>query len=397
MSPSTIRRIIKPERPPLPVVVLEPVTDLGQEVILIRFRENREIISRLKELSGASWSSRLQCWYITGRSFSLPLFFNHFKGYAYIDYSALRPVAGKRAAAGPEVPRVRDIPKATDKRLSPEQTSALNAYRRWLSHRRYSESTIKTYTGMIRVFLKESGDRQLCTITNDDIVDYIYTHVVDKGFSFAYQNQMVSALKLFFRVVTNSEINIEAIRRPRPEHRLPSVLSREEVKQVITAPANIKHRTMLSLIYACGLRRGELLSLKPGDIDSRRRLLIVRQSKGNRDRVVPISGKVIEMLREYYRSYRPKTWLFEGERAGQQYSPASLQKVLKQSVRKAGINKPVTLHWLRHSYATHLLESGTDLRYIQELLGHKSSKTTEIYTHVSVSSIQKIKSPFDDL
>jgi len=154
---------------------------------------------------------------------------------------------------------------------------------------------------------------------------------------------------------------------------------------------------MLSLMYACGLRRSELLNLKPQNIDSKRHLLIIRNAKGRKDRVVPISDKLIEMLREYYKEYKPKVWLFEGQKAGEPYSETSLQKVLKIALAEAGNKKPVTLHWLRHSYATHLLESGTDLRFIQELLGHKSSKTTEIYTHVTEKSLQKIKSPFEDL
>ena len=156
-------------------------------------------------------------------------------------------------------------------------------------------------------------------------------------------------------------------------------------------------KTILSLIYACGLRRGELLRLKPQDILSDRNLLHIKQSKGKKDRVVPLSPKLLEMLREYYKSYRPKVWLFEGQKQGTPYSEKSLESILKQAITKANINKPVTLHWLRHSYATHLLESGTDLRYIQELLGHNSSRTTEIYTHVGSKNIQQIKSPFDDL
>jgi integrase/recombinase XerD len=175
------------------------------------------------------------------------------------------------------------------------------------------------------------------------------------------------------------------------------VLSKEEVASILNASINQKHRTMLSLIYACGLRRSEVLNLKPKDVDSKRGMLTIRNAKGRKDRLVPISGKVIEMLRSYYKAYRPKVWLFEGQFEGTPYSEQSIQSVLKQAVRAAGIKRPVTLHWLRHSYATHLLESGTDLRYIQELLGHKSSKTTEIYTHVSMKSLQKIKSPFDDL
>ncbi len=140
-----------------------------------------------------------------------------------------------------------------------------------------------------------------------------------------------------------------------------------------------------------------MLNLKPENIDSKRHLLIILNAKGKKDRVVPISEKIIDLLREYYKMYKPQVWLFEGQKAGEQYSEKSIQSVLKQSVEKAKIKKPVTLHWLRHSYATHLLELGTDLRYIQELLGHKNSKTTEIYTHVTEKSLQKIKSPFDDL
>jgi integrase/recombinase XerD len=126
-------------------------------------------------------------------------------------------------------------------------------------------------------------------------------------------------------------------------------------------------------------------------------LLNVLNAKGKKDRVIPISDKTIALLRDYYKLYRPRIWMFEGQEVGEQYSETSLQEVLKHAVSKAGIHKPVSLHWLRHSYATHLLESGTDLRYIQELLGHKSSKTTEIYTHVTEKSLEKIKSPFDDL
>lgn len=154
---------------------------------------------------------------------------------------------------------------------------------------------------------------------------------------------------------------------------------------------------MLALIYACGLRRSELLKLTLSDVQSSRNILLIRQSKGKKDRIVPIGDKLIQQLREYYLYYRPKYWLFEGQLKGEPYSAKSLQNVLKNSVSKAGIKKTVTLHWLRHSYATHLLEGGTDLRYIQELLGHSSSRTTEIYTHVSSNELKKIVSPFDTL
>jgi integrase/recombinase XerD len=191
-------------------------------------------------------------------------------------------------------------------------------------------------------------------------------------------------------------MEVDFIQRPRREKRLPNVLSKNEVKSILEAPTNLKHRAMLSLIYACGLRRSELLSLTKFDIDSKRMVVIIRMAKGKKDRIVPLSPKILSLLRDYYKSYNPKEFLFEGQGGGK-YSEKSLENVFKQSLLKANNKKPVTLHWLRHSYATHLLESGTDLRYIQDLLGHKSSKTTEIYTHVSTKSIEHIKSPFDDL
>jgi integrase/recombinase XerD len=175
------------------------------------------------------------------------------------------------------------------------------------------------------------------------------------------------------------------------------VLSKEEVKLILNAHNNIKHKAMLSLIYSCGLRCGELLKLKQEHVDSKRGVLIIKQSKGRKDRIAPLSHKVIELLRDYYKACKPQTYLFEGQNKGEPYDERSLQNVLKQSLEKANISKPVSLHWLRHSYATHLLENGTDLRYIQEILGHSSSKTTEIYTHVSTKNIQKIVSPFDYL
>jgi integrase/recombinase XerD len=232
---------------------------------------------------------------------------------------------------------------------------------------------------------------------NADMVRFVHEYILPNHLSFSYQNQVINAAKLFYRKIFSREMNIEQLERPRTEHRLPNVLSKEEVSAILAAHGNMKHRTMLSLIYACGLRRSELLNLKPADIESNRGLLVIRNGKGKKDRVIPISAKVIEMLRNYFRAYRPAVWLFEGQTDGEQYSEQSLQSVLKQALAKTKISKPVTLHWLRHSYATHLLEAGTDLRYIQELLGHKSSKTTEIYTHVSTASLQKIKSPFDEL
>jgi len=273
----------------------------------------------------------------------------------------------------------------------------LFSFKNYMHYRRYSQSTIKTYSDALEVFFRFYQHKQLESLTIEDIIHFNSEYILRKNLSASYQNQVINAIKLFYRNRFNRTMEVDYIQRPRREKRLPNVLSKEEVKAILEAPTNLKHRAMLSLIYACGLRRSELLNLTLKDVLSDRNLIFVRQSKGKKDRMVPISLKIIEMLREYYKAYKPKTWLFEGQFPNTKYSEKSLENVLKQSLAKAKITKKVSLHWLRHSYATHLLESGTDLRYIQELLGHSSSRTTELYTHVSTRNLQQIRSPFDDL
>ena len=273
----------------------------------------------------------------------------------------------------------------------------LISFKNYMNFRRYSQNTIKTYADALEVFFRFYKDQAPESLNIEDIINFNTSYILKKNLSASYQNQVINAIKLFYRNRFNRAMEVDFIQRPRREKRLPNVLSKNEVKSILEAPTNLKHRAMLSLIYAFGLRRSELLNLTLKDILSDRNLLFIRQSKGKKDRVVPISIKLIEMLRDYYKAFKPKTWLFEGQEVGKKYSERSIQLVLNQAVEKAKIVKPVSLHWLRHSYATHLLESGTDLRYIQELLGHSSSRTTEIYTHVSTRNLQQIRSPFDDL
>ncbi|MBL7931259.1 MAG: site-specific integrase [Bacteroidia bacterium] len=263
--------------------------------------------------------------------------------------------------------------------------------------RRYSESTISTYVDALLMFLRFFKEKRAEDITNEDLIYFNNNYILANNCSGSYQNQVVNAVKLFFRITQDRSLNPELVHRPKRQKLLPNVLSKEEVKQILEAPSNIKHRAMLSLIYCCGLRCGELLRIKPEHIDRRRNLLLIKQAKGRKDRIIPIGAKMFTLLDTYYKSFKPRDYLFEGQLPGSMYDERSLQQVLKQSLEKAKILKPVTLHWLRHSYATHLLESGTDLRYIQELLGHSRSTTTEIYTHVSIRNIQQINSPFNDL
>ena len=354
------------------------------DVVFVSFERDEKLIAALKRMGNIRWSATLRKWYFPKAAFDLSKLKSAMNGLAIIDDTLLNAVAQK-------------MPDVQSDCIPSDILQGLAEFKKWMLHKRYSNSTIKTYTEAAKSFLLFIQPTPATEANNCDIVRYVNDHILKNKLSFSYQNQMVNACKLYFREVIHSRLDVEKLERPRREHKLPNVLSKEEVKAILEAPTNTKHRAMLSIIYACGLRRSELLNLKPQDIDSKRHLLMIRNAKGRKDRVVPISDKLIEMLREYYKLFKPKTWLFEGQKTGEQYSEESLAKVLKNALSLCKITKPVTLHWLRHSYATHLLESGTDLRYIQELLGHKSSKTTEIYTHVTQKSIQQIRSPFDDL
>ncbi|HPP91143.1 site-specific tyrosine recombinase/integron integrase [Tenuifilum sp.] len=359
-------------------ITIKVDTHRNEEVICFLCDKDIQLIEILKTKLNARWSVTKKYWYLPTSQFNLNKTFEAFKSIAWLDIKNL--------------PHTSNIDESqTDIQQEKER------FEKWLKFRRYSPNTIKIYTDALVVFLSYFDYKPVSELSNDDVVLFVNQYILKRKYSFSYQNQIVNALKLYFREIRKSKIEVEELQRPRREHKLPNVLSKEEIKAILEAPTNIKHRTMLSLIYACGLRRSELLNLKIGDVDSKRHMLIIRNSKGYKDRQVPISDKTIEMLRTYYKAYKPQKWLFEGDQINEQYSATSLQKVFKTALHKAGIKKNATLHWIRHSYATHLLEAGTDLRYIQELLGHKSSKTTEIYTHVTEKSLQKIKSPFDDL
>ena len=190
---------------------------------------------------------------------------------------------------------------------------------------------------------------------------------------------------------------MEGLERPRRGRPLPNVLPKEMVKELLEGIPNLKHKAALSMVYGLGLRRSELINLKLTDIDSKAKTVVIRQGKGQKDRVLPLPDNLLRLLRNYYKSYKPKVWLIEGDKVGKPYSPTSLQNIFKKYLAKVSKNNTFTLHSLRHSYATHILDSGTDIRFIQELLGHKSSRTTEIYTHVSMRSLRNIKSPLDDM
>jgi integrase/recombinase XerD len=356
----------------------------------VTFEFHREIYARFKQLPGAFWDKHERSWVVDRTVLELEDLRAAFSGLAELKVTQvpLRSVEERKA-------RLRPIDFL--EQLSPTHEGAIDQFASYLRSKRYSSNTVQTYVDALRTFIRFLQPSDLGAVNEQDIIRFNNEYILANDYSSSYQNQVVNAIKLFYRRVYSTQLDLELVHRPKREKNLPNVLSKEEVRQIINAPRNIKHKAMLSLIYACGMRRSELLGLKIEDVQSKRGLIIIRQSKGKKDRVVPLSSKLLELLRVYYKLYRPKIWLFEGQISGERYSEKSLENVFKQNLVRSGITKKATLHWLRHSYATHLLESGTDLRYIQELLGHNSSRTTEIYTHVSQRNIQQIKSPFDDL
>jgi integrase/recombinase XerD len=336
----------------------------GEKRIAVYFEKNKDLIERIKKLEGSRWSQSLRVWHL------------------------------------PDTEKYRNqfqIIFPETKLINEEGIEAITKFTLWLRSKRYSEKTIITYCDGLKSFLVFYNKKPIQSITNEDVIIFNNEYIIKNKLSESYQNQIVNAIKLYFKIIRETKIDIEKIHRPKRAKTLPNVLSKEEVKAILEATTNLKHKMMLSLIYSCGLRSGELLALEPKHIDSKRNIVLLKNSKGKKDRIAPLSPKILELLRSYYLMYKPVKYLFEGNIVGEPYSEKSLQQVMKQSIQKANISKPATLHWLRHSFATHLLESGTDLRYIQELLGHSSSKTTEIYTHVSTKNIQQIRSPFDDL
>ncbi|MCO1604652.1 site-specific tyrosine recombinase/integron integrase [Desulfosporosinus nitroreducens] len=261
----------------------------------------------------------------------------------------------------------------------------------------YSEETQKSYLGHIRRFLLYSNkDSNL--LSKEDIRKYLMYLLDEKEKSHSYANQVISAIRFLFINILRKEIEIfDNILRPKKEHKLPDILSSEEVQRILNSVKNVKHRMILLLIYSAGLRVSEVVRLKLNNIDEDRMLIHLRQAKGHRDRYTILSPVALKSLKDYIRIYQTKEWLFSGEKEENHLTERSVQKIFEVACFKAKITKKVSVHSLRHSFATHLLERGIDLRYIQEILGHQNSKTPEIYTHVSKKSIANIRSPLDSL
>lgn len=363
---------------------VQSVLHRGVRRIKLEFQYDPDINRIVKAIDGVKWSTTKRCWHIpySDRSFQ---FLDRMIQEQQFEVPEFKALCEEREY------------KYFDKKVSSGQESSLKDFKEYLEVQRYSSRTIDTYVKALKVFMSYTNKKEIDQLSCADLIDFNYNYVVRNRFSSSYQNQIISAIKLFYNIQLGIEADFNQIERPIRGRPLPEVFSVQEVERLLKSIRSLKGKVMLSLIYACGLRRSELINLRLNSIDSDRKMLKVVEAKGNKDRLVPLPESLIEKLREYYKAYRPLKWLFEGNERGKQYSATSLREFFIKAKKSAGLTKKLTLHSLRHSYATHLLENGVDLRFIQEMLGHKSSKTTEIYTHVTTKSIEKIRSPFENL
>lgn len=363
----------------------------GQVVIKFLGRYNQEWIKELRSYRKTSYDEHRKEWYVKWSQLtvdSLSDYFSSEGATVIVIKNTISPIVKeKRTETGA------GIRKNT---LSQRSKEAIEMVRSFLEEKRYSVRTIDSYASHLELFFKYYHEKDPSEITEADISSFVDDFIIRLGYSASYQNLVISSVKMYYSLTNSQKLRLTSIQRPRRSKALPKVFSKEEVMMIFGATRNNKHKLILWLIYSCGLRRGEVIKIKLSDLDRDRGLLHIREGKGNVDRQVPIPQKVWEKIDLYIGSYKPSKYLFEGQSGGK-YSVESVYSVFKQSLKRAGIKKDVGVHCLRHSYATHLHESGLDIRYIQELLGHKSSRTTEIYTHVSRRNLFAIRSPIEDM
>lgn len=262
--------------------------------------------------------------------------------------------------------------------------------------RNYADRTIKVYVKRVATFAEHFG-KSPKRLNASDVRAYLLFLIQEKRVSWSYYGQAICAIRLLYRVTLGKDWVVEGVASPRKEQKLPVVLSLDEVTQFFEGITSLKHRAILMTAYAAGLRISEVVDLRVADIDSRRMIIRICQGKGRKDRDVMLSPRLLTVLRAYWKAARPKDWLFPGRVPGRPITDGSVNRICIRAAENSGLGKHITIHTLRHSFATHLLEAGTDLRTIQVLLGHRSLRTTAIYTHVSAAALQATQSPLDRL
>ena len=340
----------------------------------------------IKKLNGAQWHAKAKLWI------------------AYADEENLQQI--KENISGTNVVvtiaksdfTLRNTKKEAYKNLA-ELTELhkkeLEQFKKWMIQKRYAGNTVKIYNSCLTVFFRYYSTKAIQDISIQDIERFNFDFIIKNAYSPKTQNQYISAVKTFYVKMKGINYELNHIERPIEGQKLPKVIPIEDIEAFLAGIPNIKHKIALSTIYSLGLRRGELINLKLEDISFKRDSVMILNAKGKKDRDLPLPGKLKELLETYYKQLKPRIWVIEGQKPGTSYSPTSLENIFHKYLGRVIKNHNFTLHSLRHSYATHLLDMGVDLRIIQELLGHKSSRTTEIYTHVSMKNLRNVKNPMD--
>ena len=344
----------------------------------------------VKNIHGRRWNSEQKVWEVPYAKLTLRFFEQYFP-------TKLLQWSFQPAGDLPERLEQPERPQRMPEKVVPARYEvAIVALEQVLTLKRYSWRTIKSYKNCFRQFIRHYDDIKPSQLTRQQINNYLTMLIRERQISAPHQSQIMSAIKMFYASVIDQAEKVRGLFQPKPAQKLPQVFLEEEVATLLRAVDNPKHRCILMLVYSAGLRLGEAINLRLTDLQPEQNRLFVRNGKGKKDRCTILSPKVWEHLKTYIHIYNPVDWVFEGQTGGQ-YSERSLQEIFTRAKLRSMVNPPATVHTLRHSFATHLLEKGVDLRYIQELLGHESSKTTEIYTHITHKGWNKIKSPIDDL
>jgi integrase/recombinase XerD len=341
----------------------------NQKVIFISFEKSTLLYNQIKQLTGSKWSYDHKAWYVPDT----------------IEYRNLFNLAEDFT-----------IGNHVLSKITLENKHELERLVNQLKLKGYSPNTLRSYANEFAQYLYFLKNIPANECGENEVRNYLLYCINDLKLTENTVHSRINAIKFYYeQVLFQKKIFVE-IPRPKKQSKLPKALNIYEVKRILDVTENLKHNTMLKLCYGMGLRLSEILNLKISDIDSKTMQVFIERGKGKKDRYVNLPESILEQLRDYYLEYKPQKYLFEGQYGGQ-YSGRSIQQVFKKSLEKARISKKVGIHSLRHSYATHLLENGTDIRFIQELLGHKDIKTTFVYTHVTDKSIRKIISPLDNL
>lgn len=361
----------------------------NQKQIGLKHSANNLVEKILKGVDGVKWSEEFAMYYLLNNKRNFHLIMETFKGIAWIN---LQQFTGRGNGKSEGINSLKDL---RSRELPASWRTCPNSFLDKLELGNYSLQTARTYVSLFERFINHYKDIPLIEITENEVQRYLLM-IHQKGGSISMVNQLINAIKFYYEQVMGMPNRFYSIERPKKKKTLPKVLSLEEIRALIQVTENIKHRCIIALLYSAGLRRGELLQLKIKDIDSKRMVIHVREGKGMKDRITLLSRHLLSDLRKYYKIYRPQEYLFEGKHK-RPYSATSVCKILDKAARKAKLKKKVHPHMLRHSFATHLLENKTDLRYIQTLLGHSSVKTTEQYAYVAQNSLNGIQSPLDSL